>query len=46
MSGDVAPLIFTGREAMSPLQTTIGKFCSGKSYLLFLKHIRYINVLH
>ena len=31
---------------MSPLQTTIGKFCSGKSYLLFLKHTRYINVLH
>ena len=30
---------------MSPLQT-IGNCCSGKSYLLFLKHIKYINVLH
>lgn len=37
---------FTGHEAMSPLQTTIGNCCSRKSYLLFLKHKKYINVLH
>jgi hypothetical protein len=31
---------------MSPLETTIGNYCSGKSYLLFLKHTKCINPLH
>jgi len=46
MSGGVTPLFFTGHETLSPLQTTIVNCYSGKSYLLFLKHTKYINVLH